>query len=365
MNDLHQKKKLMQLLDRLPKESGKTAVIGFDAAIDTILRPVKRVDSEGTPEYFTTIEEFGKYISSSAGLSCAIDVRQISKRYGGNMPNLSGSLSLLGAQVSCIGTMGLPGAHRLFEDIGHRLYSVGEAGSCSALQFDDGKVMLSDMQAAEELDYRTVEKLLGNDTLCKLFRDSDVVGFLNWAEMHCATDIWRGVLENIWEKQAADMSKLLLVDLTDCSKKANDEIRQVIDVVNRCGDYRRVVWSFNEKEARQIGCCLQCDSENMQELALLLLRCLNADLVYIHGHDYCAVAGEGKSRVIKGFFVNEPRISVGGGDNFNSGLSFALINGFDEVLAGVFACAVASCFVRDGKSPSLEDVKSFLADADD
>ncbi len=55
-----------------------------------------------------------------------------------------------------------------------------------------------------------------------------------------------------------------------------------------------------------------------------------------------------------------PRLSTGGGDNFNAGYCFARLAGFDVRPALVVAAAVAGYYVANGDSPTRDEVVAFL-----
>lgn len=354
---------IRELQRRAGTKKGPTVTVGFDGCVDTVLRPVRRKNATGKPEYFSTIGRFGSFLEEKEGLSCAIETCRVSKRLGGNMPLLSAALTALGARAICVGTLGWPSPEECFSGVGEELYTLGEPGFCSALQFDDGKVMLTNMSSAQDLDFEKAKELLGMDTLRRLFIESDGTALVNWAEMPGATDLWQGIVREIWSKEPPTREKPLLIDLTDCSGRAREEIVEIAALGGLAGEYRRVIWSLNPGEAARMGDCLDCPGSG-ESLAKSLLERLKADMVVIHGIEFCDLAWGEKTRRLNGFAVEKPKISVGGGDSFNGALLFALLHGLPADDAALFAFAFAALYVEKGEAPSLGEMLERFNDAE-
>lgn len=350
---------LLHILDELPAKTFRTT-IGFDACVDTIVRPVASVDEQGKPAFFHTIGEFGRHLIAHEELSCAIDIRTVSEKPGGNMPNLARGLTALGVSVNCVGTLGFPEPDRRFAAIGENLYTAGEPGTCTALQFDDGKVMLSNMSGAESLNYARLESTLGKEKVTELFCASDLVGFVNWAELLCATDLWRDIAETCWFGREAEKSRILLVDLTDCSRHSPKEILSVLALLRECARYRRLIFTLNQNEANQLSAVLRLTGSSDASLRKALRGALCADMIVVHRNDCCFIECEEASIEAGGFFVPHPLISVGAGDTFNAALAFGLLHRFPPAQTADFACLYAALYVETGKAFSLSELADII-----
>ena len=276
------------------------------------------------------------------------------------MPNLSAAMTALGAKVNAVGNIGWPNPDAAFDDIAHALYTIGSAGTCNALQFDDGKVMLSNMHAADDIDYSKLKHCLGEENMGVLFGKCDALALVNWAEMQRATNLWNGIIEEYLSGSDKKSGRMLLIDLTDCSAKEKHEIVSIADTVKKASEYCRVIWSLNSNEARQLSTALDCVADSEPETAAELLRILDASIVCIHRIGDCIVSCKEGTVTVPGFPVAKPKISVGAGDTFNGGLLWGLGMGLTVFGAGLFANAVASLFVREGKLPTLEETICFM-----
>lgn len=349
---------LRTVIQALKERQGPPCLVtaGFDGCVDAVLRPIRRRAGQET-DYFSTIASFGAYLQTKAGLSCAVGVEPVSRRFGGNAPNLCAAVAALGGHASCVGNLG--GPEPCFQAVGADLYTIGPAGVCDALQFSDGKVMLSSMRETEHITFRDVRDAVGAERLDALFQDSGGTAFVNWAEMPHAADIWQGIVDEVWARHGPDREKWLLIDLTDCSRRPAEELEEIAEVCAGAARYRRVVWSLNAGEGMQVARHFRCVRGSAAESAQRLRERLSADLLVIHDVEECALAApEGAVRVA-GVPVRNPRISVGGGDHFNGALLFALLHGLPPEAAAAFAAGYSAAFVARGRSPSLEEYAEF------
>jgi sugar/nucleoside kinase (ribokinase family) len=61
-----------------------------------------------------------------------------------------------------------------------------------------------------------------------------------------------------------------------------------------------------------------------------------------------------------GRYVKEPRISTGGGDNFNAGFCLGLLIGLSMEESMITAMANSGAYVQNGKSPSMNDLITYI-----
>ena len=64
-----------------------------------------------------------------------------------------------------------------------------------------------------------------------------------------------------------------------------------------------------------------------------------------------------------GYYTRIPKISTGGGDNFNAGLCFGLLQGFSLRESLRLGNAVSGYYVRTGESPQLGELLDFMGKA--
>jgi len=62
--------------------------------------------------------------------------------------------------------------------------------------------------------------------------------------------------------------------------------------------------------------------------------------------------------MVPGRLEERPKLSTGGGDNFNAGLTWGLLQGFSLPEAAAFANAASGFFVAGGISPDLKNLNN-------
>jgi sugar/nucleoside kinase (ribokinase family) len=82
-------------------------------------------------------------------------------------------------------------------------------------------------------------------------------------------------------------------------------------------------------------------------------------LLLHHSKQAIAISYDGVS-MEESFFIADPVISTGAGDNFNAGFAAARLMELNNNLSVLYANAISGFYVRNGRSPGLEDLINFL-----
>jgi len=194
------------------------AFIGLDGYIDKIQRAVESSEESGN-KYYDNIADFGKRISQAAGKSGQVElVTQITK-LGGNAPIFAEALGTLGINNYCIGTFGKPNLHPEYLDLPDacHLISLGNSAETNALEFDDGKLIFSELSTFTHLTWDRVKELIGLDTLIKYIEESKFIGLVDYTNLPHSTSYWQGILDEI--VPVLQSNKTWLFDLCDPTKK--------------------------------------------------------------------------------------------------------------------------------------------------
>ena len=146
----------------------KKVTTGFDGFVDTIVRIVK-TKQEAETQVFSHIEEFGRYITSKSGSSFALETEEKNVKMGGNMPIMANSLGRLSVSVNCIGALGYPAIHPIFNSmpVVCKQYSFCDPGTATAFEFEDGKIILAQMGALNTTGWQVIKQTIGTDRLAQ------------------------------------------------------------------------------------------------------------------------------------------------------------------------------------------------------
>lgn len=340
----------------------KTVTVGFDGYVDSIIK-VKYQNCDGEAEYFDTMKQFGDYIVQKAQRSCSLELKVVREKIGGNMPIYAKALGRLGMRLNCIGAMGWPEALPLFrEGMGEkcRLLSVSQPGSCQALEFKDGKVMLARNEEIEQLDYSVLLQRAGEETLRQSLTEADAVTFLNWSELKGATSIWRGIAAEILPGLPKREKRPMFIDLSDCSSHKEKSVSEMAELLTKFTEYFEVIVSLNRNETEQLADKLGVGGETLSDRARNLKTRFGCEILIVHLPNGCIAFSNQEEISLKNLLISEPRLLTGGGDNFNAGFTFAYLNGLGMREALCTANAVSGYYVANGHSPTRLQLLSWI-----
>jgi hypothetical protein len=360
---------LQHLIDRLQTQRTELAAArvaaGFDGFVDTLLRIIKTKENSDEAVYFREVKEFGTYITEREGRSFSLETEEIIAKLGGNMPIMANALARLGTRVDCIGALGFPAIHPAFAGIHPdcRLHSFTNPGITSALEFADGKILLGEMSALHQAGWKQITDTIGLDKIIDIYQHSDLISLVNWSEIDSSSDIWRGLLRDVLPQlPAALSSRTAFFDLSDCSKRSDESIREALNLIEQFRPKYRVVLSLNTNEAYMIHRILTGQSfpDDLPHVGQEIMRKLYVDTLLIHNsrNTYAWEGDQAYERAT--FFVENPKISTGAGDNFNAGFCAGQLLQLDVDLSIILANAVSGFYVQSAKSPDTDEITGYL-----
>jgi len=342
----------------------RTAFLGFDACIDNIVRIVRDRNGNNLTKFFTDSDQLGEFLINLDNKSCGLELQTKLSKIGGNMAITGNALGNLGVRVECIGTFGLPEILPIFRTMSENctLHTIGETITATALEFNNSKVIMFDPGPYNSLTWERMKNLLGIDFMKEMLRGKQLISFLNWSEIENSSQIWRGFLDEILpDIDFGGKKPLFFSDFSDFSRKSKQEIQTANSLLGRFRNFFKVVLSLNQNESSLVARALdlhECSPD--EEFVKELFGVCNTDLLLLHRtRDALAYNGEiyGKCDT---FFCKKPQILTGGGDNFNAGYCYALLNDFNLFESLLVANAVSGSYVKTGISPDVSNLIEFL-----
>ncbi len=377
------------------QESGREfkALVGFDGYVDKIQKVVRSKNGKASI-YFDTITQIADHVATLAGVSGQIEIRNLELKLGGNAPIMANALGALGIKNTCIGTMGYPDLSNVFEEMNPNcdVVSIAEPAQTNALEFNDGKLIFSEVSTFEQLTWTYVAAIAGIDNLTKWIYESQLIAFVDWSNLNHCTDIWQGILEdiiinlnpspsekehsiffrnhkNIPDDEGYGMRhKNFFFDLCDLSKRSKEEILTALAVINRYKPYGKVTLALNENEARKIyiamgGAALDgenAESADLQIVANYIFSNISVHQVLVHPTDCSIIRTKNGVFEVKGRLVPEPRILTGGGDNLNAGFCLGLLMDLPIQQTMLLGMATSGAYITNGTSPEIGDLIRYL-----
>jgi hypothetical protein len=367
---------LRELLQKSTRSALSEAFVGFDGFIDTIQKAVTKRTSESV-FYFDTITHFADHLHKLNGKSGQVELVSNKIKMGGNAPILANALGKLGAKTNCFGAVGLPEINPLFKNADPlvEMISLSPSGKSSAIEFDDGKIIFSDLSAFKHYNWDHVKQTISIAEINRAIVRCKLFALVDWANLPEATDLWQGFLEDII-KPRGKQEQFFLFDLCDPSKKSVQQIDEVLDLISDFSAYGKVTLGMNENEASKIWMALNgydhaggnknVEIPSLQTVGYFIYRAMDIDTLLIHPVDRTLVFKDQnkfkKQSVIelKGNVVTEPKLLTGGGDNLNAGYCLGLLNGFEVHHCMLLGMAASGAYVKNGFSPSVIDIVEYI-----
>ena len=349
-----------------PRVAGLRAFVGFDGFVDQIVHVVDRRHDAVRYDRIRTLTDLGERVVGAAGKSTNIErvVQQV--KLGGNGPIMANALASLGLPVTYVGAVGWPNQHPVFGELAQRAQVVGiaEPGHTDALEFEDGKLMLTKAVSLNDVTWPVLQERFGRDRLQATLAESALVGFVNWTMLPFMSELWEALLSDVCPHLPLT-PRMLFVDLADPQKRTAADLRRALRLVQQFSPWFEVVLGLNEKETWEIASVLGFtagtrDRAALASTALAIARHVTLHTLVVHPVSY-ALAVSGDTVVeVEGPYEPRPRITTGAGDHFNAGFCLGRLLGLDLPSALLVGVTASGFYVRHGRSPSIPDLSALF-----
>jgi len=359
---------MQSLLELLQQSSlsDKMVTAGFDGFVDTIVKVIRDKPAGEQANYFGRLNEFGQYITGKSSASFSLELEERSMKLGGNMPILSHALGRLGISVNCIGALGHPHPHAAFQDISPNCnrYSFADPGISTALEFNDGKIMMAQMAKLNKIGWGDIRQIIGLETIIALFEASDMVALVNWSELDGSSDVWKGLLNEVFPtySRSASNRQMAFVDLSDCSGRPRAAIREAIDLIGKIGQFCDLTLGLNKNESNMLFEAMHDEkpSGDLVQIGRQIFDRMQPATLLLHSSRESIAIDRNEIISLPTFYTDKPLISTGAGDNFNAGYCYGRLGSLGLRDALLCANAVSGYYIRHGASPDPEQLLQFL-----
>ena len=342
------------------------AVLGFDGFVDQILHVVKTRTDANNYVRMETLKEFGEFISKAAGLSANIEFVPIQNKLGGNGPIMSNALSNYNLDVTYIGAVGEYSINPVFNEMSKKstIINISNPGLTDAVEFLDGKLMIGKRECLKDVNWSKLKEKVGVKKLTSLLSDAQLVGLENWTMLPYMTEVWNGLIDEIIPNISNNHDKYIFFDLADPENRLKNDILEALSVIKKFSNKFKVILWLNEKEAYEIGEVLDisstADKLPLDTLVKSIAQKLDIYCLVVHPIKEAYAVCDGKLYHTIGPYEPNPKLTTGAGDNFNAGFCFGQVLGLSVQLSLLLGVATSGYYVRNSKSPTLEDIINFL-----
>lgn len=361
---------LQDKLEPLEEEKSFCALVGFDGFVDKIQKAIK----EKRPDesiYFSSIREFSEHIAKLAGKSGQVELVTKKIKMGGNAPILSHALGNAGIKSYCVGALGLNDLQAVFKNIhpACQPVSINIPGQSSAIEFDDGKIILSELSVFNQYDWEYVKDRAGLEKLRRFAGECQLMAFVDWVNLPHATSIWKGMLEDVI-KLSSNPPGFFFFDLCDPSKKTIEEIKEVLDLIGEFSSYGKVTLGVNVNETNRLWLAMNDHDPKdvsahinippVKEAGEFVFKKMNIDTLLIHPVDRSLAITRGGTHELVGNVIQQPKVLTGGGDNLNAGYCLGLLAGFEIPFCLLLGMATSGAYVQNGQSPGRAELMNYI-----
>jgi len=347
----------------------KSALVGLDGFVDTIVTPVAQRSAQG--EAFTPIHnipEFARRIAGAAGKSTNIEFYPRMEKLGGNGPIMANALLAAGTHVTYVGALGRPSLHSVFHDFAchAEVVSLCDPATTVAVELDDGKIMLGQLRSLDSITLETIDLVMGADKFRATLAVSDLIALVNWTMIPNMTGILAALVAEVLPALPSHTGRTFFFDLADPEKRSHEDIVEVLEIISRFGEFGGVTLGLNLKEAQRVyevlGFTARGEMEaDLRAMAAEIREKLDLTTVVVHPRESAACATAEGTFWIPGPYVEKPLITTGAGDHFNAGFTQGQMLGLDPEGCLALGVCTSGHYVRTAVSPSLDELDQFLS----
>ncbi len=365
----YRERTLKELQEKRSNLSGKQALVGLDGFVDTIVHLVGQRNGQGDNfDRIETIEDFGNRVLEASGMSANIEMYPRMQKLGGNGPIMANALLSAGLGLRYIGSLGQDSIHPVFADLARKTNAVSMAdpGMTTALEFTDGKIMMGVTKSLDDISYQSVLDKMGEGAFLDALSRSHLIALVNWTMIPNMTAIFSAFIDRALPMLSPmDGGRTFFFDLADPQKRAQSELVEALRVIAKFQNFGNVILGLNLKEGQQVSEAYGIDEDgnsddSLKNMAKLIRRELNIKTVVIHPTKSAACATKDGEWLVEGKYEPNPKITTGAGDHFNAGFSTASMLGLSSEACLTVGVSFSGYYVREAKSPSLNDIDSFL-----
>lgn len=355
--------------DFIANVSGKI-LLGCDGFVDETYQivEVRTSPAEFTP--MSRLRQFGDLlVERSAG---GVGVELVPKRRceGGFGINTGRIAACLGLKPLLPGLYGSPAIDPAYEEFTEscELVSLGNPALTIALEFSDGKVLMSDLSAVSNLTWKDFENHFGEGKLREMFSGVDILGLGYWSLTSNFDDLFKGFMK---QYETIAPPRRMFFDFADIKKKSSESFIQSLELIKSYSARIPMTLSMNEHEALEL--CSRIGVERPEVEPVAIAAALTAargktgfDELIVHTSDFAAAssASEGEAHAIQERQTNVIRLA-GAGDSFNGGYLCASLGDLTLKQRLVVANAVTAFFVTQATGPTREQLLAQIEKAAD
>ncbi len=346
-----------------PTFDGADLAFGFDGIVDNVRVMVETRHSPTEFDRLETLRALRDRIDESLASESSLTVEWELEgtRTGGHACHLSRVFTELGAETTMVGMYGRPPTEPFTSEFADStLVSVGEPGFCDAVEFDDGKLLLTQTSEAAGLDWPTLCERIDPGTLATHLDGADVFGVGYWAMTSALPSLVASVVAETWDRQASPPD-CLFFDPGDIRSLPAETLRDGAAHLAEANETVPVTVSANRSETEALAAALAGEEpDRLVDAAEAAREGLGVDRFVGHSASKSVTVSDAGTAAVDVPRTDSPALTTSAGDHFNAGFLLGHLLGLPDGACTALGNATAGRFVRTGTTPTYDGIQEFV-----
>lgn len=355
--------------DYLHNLRGKV-LLGCDGFVDETYEivEVRKSPAEFVP--MRRLRQFGELLVARADGGVGVELvpkRRCEGGFGINTGRVAACLGLRPVLPGLYGKAAIDPAYHPFQD-NCELLSLGDPALTIALEFGDGKVLMSNLEAVSSLTWEDVKNHFGETKLRELFAGVDILGLGYWSLTANFDGLFQGFMD---QYVGATPPRRMFFDFADIKKKSSESFLRSLEMIRAHNARIPMSFSLNEHEVMELFARVGVPRPELKPAAVaaaltVAREKIGFDELVVHTPEFGAAssAREGEAYAIQERQTKIVRLA-GAGDSFNGGYLCASLGELPLKQRLVVANAVTAFFVTHATGPTREQLLAQIEKAAD
>jgi hypothetical protein len=355
--------------DYLQNISGKI-LLGCDGFVDETYEIVEVRRSQSDFTAMKNLKQFGELLVERADGGVGLELVPKRRCEGGFAINTGRVAAFLGLKPSLPGLYGnqsIDPAYHEFEE-NCNLLSLGDPALTIALEFSDGKVLMSNLEAVSNLSWEQFKTHFGDEKLKEMFSGVDILGLGYWSLTANFDGIFQGFMD---QYETLTPPRRMFFDFADIKKKSSESFIKSLELIKSYNSKIPMTFSLNEHEVLELCSRVGVERPELTPAAIasaltIVREKIGFDELVVHTPEFAAAssAAEGEAYALQARQTNVVRLA-GAGDSFNGGFLCASLGDLPLKERLVVANAVTAFFVTHATAPTKEELLTQIEKASD
>ncbi len=361
--------KIKKYADFLHNIRGKI-LLGCDGFVDETYEivEVRKSQTDFTP--MKKLRQFGELIFARADGGVGLELVPKRRCEGGFAINTGRVAAFLGLKPCLPGLYGSPSIDPAYEEFKDNcdLVSLGDPALTIALEFGDGKVLMSNLEAVSTLTWGKFKEHFGEEKIKEMFSGVDILGLGYWSLTAGFDGLFSGFME---QYETMTPPRRMFFDFADIKKKSRESFMHSLELIQSFNGKIPMTLSMNEHEVLELFSRVgvehpALDPATIASALTTAREKIGFDELVVHTPKFAAAsnAAEGEAFAIQDHQTNVVRLA-GAGDSFNGGFLCASLGDLPLKERLVIANAVTAFFVTHATAPTKEELLVQIEKASD